>query len=181
MTYEKTIILPHGKTCHLRHTLAEDAAAMLALLKAVDGQTDNMLCYPDEVKYTIEEEEAFLQGRTDSPRAAEIAAFVEGQLVATAGFEGVGSFCKVAHRAEFGICVHRDYWRQGIGRALTQACIDCARQAGYRRLELDVVAENTGAQALYKACGFVEYGRNPCGFVTRDGRVQALVLMGMEL
>ncbi|MBQ1840819.1 MAG: GNAT family N-acetyltransferase, partial [Atopobiaceae bacterium] len=85
------------------------------------------------------------------------------------------------HRAEFGISVIRECWGLGIGRALTQACVACARRAGYAQLELDVVAENARAIALYRSEGFVEYGRNPKGFRTRDGRWQELVLMRLEL
>ena len=40
------------------------------------------------------------------------------------------------------------------------ACIECARNAGYVQLELNVVAENTRAIAMYERAGFVEYGRN---------------------
>ena len=68
-----------------------------------------------------------------------------------------------------------------IGAALTGACIDCAKEAGFRQLELEVVGDNENAVRLYKKYGFVEYGRNPRGFLTRDGRWQELVLMRLEL
>lgn len=88
---------------------------------------------------------------------------------------------KVKHRADFGISVDRAHWRKGIGRALTDTCIQCAKQAGYAQVELNVVSTNTGAIALYRSAGFAEYGRNPRGFRTRDGRWQELVLMRLEL
>ena len=68
-----------------------------------------------------------------------------------------------------------------IGAALTGACIDCAKEAGFRQLELEVVGDNENAVRLYKKYGFMEYGRNPRGFLTRDGRWQELVLMRLEL
>ena len=73
------------------------------------------------------------------------------------------------------------FQNQGIGAALTGACIDCAKEAGFRQLELEVVGENETAVRLYKKYGFMEYGRNPRGFLTRDGRWQELVLMRLEL
>ena len=93
----------------------------------------------------------------------------------------MGDKDKVRHRAEFGINVDQAHWRRGIGRALTEACIQCARQAGYSQLELDVVSANGGAVALYRSLGFEEYGRNPKGFRTRGGQWQELVLMRLEL
>ena len=73
------------------------------------------------------------------------------------------------------------HWGLGIGRALTEACIECAKKAGYAQLELEVVAENKSALALYKSVGFVEYGRNPKGFRSRLTGWQELVLMRLEL
>ena len=85
------------------------------------------------------------------------------------------------HRATFGIGIDQAYWGLGIGRALTEACIECARRAGYAQLELEAVAENRNALALYKSAGFVEYGRNPKGFRSRFSGWQELVLMRLEL
>ena len=76
---------------------------------------------------------------------------------------------------------HKEFWGLGIGQALTAACIDCARKAGYAQLELDVVADNASALALYKKFGFVEYGRNPKGFRSRNTGYQELVLMRLVL
>ena len=85
------------------------------------------------------------------------------------------------HRAEFGIALSKEYWGLGLGRALTEACIACAKEAGYTQLELDVVAENESALALYRKVGFVEYGRNPRGFLSRISGYQELVYMRLEL
>ena len=74
-----------------------------------------------------------------------------------------------------------DYWSLGIGRALTEACIECAGAAGYVQLELEAVAENKSALALYRSVGFQEYGRNPKGFRSRLTGWQELVLMRLEL
>ena len=64
---------------------------------------------------------------------------------------------------------------------MTEACIKCAREAGYVQLELSVVAENTRAISLYKKAGFVEYGRNPKGFNSRNSGFQEVVYMLLEL
>lgn len=64
---------------------------------------------------------------------------------------------------------------------MTEACIECAENAGYVQLELEAVAENKTALALYRSLGFVEYGRNPKGFRSRVSGWQELVLMRLEL
>ena len=88
---------------------------------------------------------------------------------------------KLKHRAGFGIGIDREYWGLGIGRALTEACIECAEKAGYAQLELDVTSENERAVELYKKAGFVEFGRNPKGFRSRESGWQELILMRREL
>lgn len=61
------------------------------------------------------------------------------------------------------------------------ACIECAKEAGYSQLELEVVSENSNAIALYKSMGFMEFGRNPRGFRSRYQGWQELILMRLEL
>ena len=106
---------------------------------------------------------------------------MDGTIIGSAGIDCVARKEKIRHRAEFGISVDRAYWGLGVGRALTKACIECARAAGYVQLELEAVAENKAALALYKSVGFVEYGRNPKGFRSRTTGWQELVLMRLEL
>ena len=81
---------------------------------------------------------------------------------------------------KYHIAIEKAYWGHGVGRALTLACIECAKQAGYLQIELEVVAENASAVRLYESVGFQEYGRNPRGFRARSGW-QTLVLMRLEL
>lgn len=101
--------------------------------------------------------------------------------MATAGVDAVGTRDKLRHRAEFGVSVLRAYWGLGLGRALTEACIQCAKEAGYEQLELTVVAENERAIALYRKAGFVEFGRNPRGFRSRTSGYQEIVHMLLAL
>lgn len=181
MNYEKTVKLKDGQECLLKSASAADGEAVYDLFNLTHGQTEYLLSYPDENSVTVSQEQDFLAEKAANPRAVEICAWVDGCLTGTAGIEPVGDKDKVKHRAEFGINVDQAHWRRGIGRALTAACIQCARQAGYAQLELDVVSANEGAVALYRSLGFEEYGRNPKGFRTRSGQWQELVLMRLEL
>lgn len=144
-------------------------------------ETDFLLTYPEESTYTVEEEAEFLKQKAESADEIEILAELNGEVVGTAGIECVARKEKTRHRAEFGISVDKAYWALGIGRALTEACIECAKSAGYVQVELKAVAENKNALALYKSVGFVEYGRNPKGFRSRLSGWQELVLMRLEL
>ena len=52
---------------------------------------------------------------------------------------------------------------------------------GYVQLELEAVAENEHALALYRSVGFAEYGRNPRGINLRTRGYCELVLMRLKL
>lgn len=181
MQFRKTVTLRDGTPCLLRTLCADDAKEMLSVFVAVHGETEYMLTYADEVTFTEKEEADYLQKLAAAENAVEIGAFVDGTLVGSAGIEPIGEKIKNSHRADFGIGILLGHSGKGIGRALTEACIACAREAGYAQLELEAVAENEAALALYRKAGFTEYGRNPKGFRTRDGRDQTLVLMRLDL
>lgn len=181
MRYEKEILLKDGKTCMLRNGTGSDAAEIYKHFNLTHGETEFLLSYPDENSFDIPQEERFLTEKEQGEREIELCAVLEGRIVGTAGIEAVGTKNKVKHRASFGISVEKASWGLGVGRALTQACMECARAAGYSQLELEVVGTNERAISLYKSIGFVEYGRNPRGFRTRGGEWQPLVLMRLEL
>ena len=181
MQYDRTVKLKNGQFCRLRNATANDAEAVLANFRLTHAQTDYLLSYPDEDDKTVESEAKFLQGQTDSENGIEIAAEIDGKIVGLAGFSAIGGLEKIRHRAEFGVSVDSAYWGLGIGRALTRACIELAKRAGYRQLELDAVAANERAISLYSSEGFVEYGRNPRGFCSRVTGWQEIVLMRLEL
>ena len=181
MQYQKTITLHDGTPCVLRGAEANDAEQVLHSFTLTHEQTDFLLTYPEENSLTVEDERNYLAESAASSNSIEICAAIDGEVVGTAGISAVGNKIKLRHRAEFGISIDRAYWGRGIGRALTEACIECAKAAGYTQLELDAVAENTAARMLYDRVGFTEYGRNPRGFRTRSGAWQELILMRLEL
>lgn len=181
MEYSKQIVLKDGRTAILRHGVEADGGAVFENFNLTHGETDYLLSYPDENSFTAEQEGKFLKRKAESANEVEIIALVDGRVAGTAGVDAIGGKYKLRHRAEFGISVLKEYWGLGIGRALMDACIECARQAGYAQLELTVVAENARAVEMYRRAGFVEFGRNPRGFNSRISGYQELVSMRLEL
>ena len=181
MEYNKAIKLKDGRTCILRNGTVQDARAVLDNFILTHAQTDFLTSYPNEVSFTLEQEEEYLRKKSESADEVEILAEVDGRVAGTAGVDRIGAYEKVKHRAGFGISIDREFWGLGIGRALTEACIACAGVMGYAQLELEVVAENKRAVSLYRSEGFVEYGRNPKGFRSRSSGWQELLLMRREL
>ena len=181
MRYSKTVVLKDGRTCIVRNGTEQDAQGVWDNFVRTHGETEFLTTYPEEVSFTLEQEETYLKKKEESDRDAALLAEIDGKIVGTAGIDSKGAAEKTRHRASFGISIAKAWWGLGIGRALTEACIECARKAGYLQLELEVVADNYRAMGLYKSVGFVEYGRNPKGFRSRNSGWQENVLMRLEL
>lgn len=60
--------------------------------------------------------------------------------------------------AEFSVYVHDDYHGRGIGRALMEAIIPAAREAGLWKLVSRIFPENVASRALCAKVGFREVG-----------------------
>jgi GNAT superfamily N-acetyltransferase len=72
--------------------------------------------------------------------------------------------------------VHPDFARRGIGTRLLEECVESARSAGFRRLEL---AATLPGVPLYAARGFREVER--IDVAMRDGRRLPIVRMEREI
>ena len=108
----------------------------------------------------IEQELADFPDAYEPPSGRVLLALVDGEPVG----------CVAIKRLEGEICeLKRLYVRPagrgaGLGRRLTEAAIDCARELGYRSMRLDTLPSMEAARALYRALGFAEiepYRFNP--------------------
>ncbi|MGE7957395.1 N-acetyltransferase family protein [Pseudomonas sp. NPDC089530] len=102
------------------------------------------------------------KSRLSSPLDLLLGAFKEGELV------GIGGLAfevreKARHKATlFGLYVSQSYRHSGLGYRLIQALLQEARQRpGLRLMQLTVTAGNDAALALYRRCGFVQFGLEP--------------------
>jgi GNAT superfamily N-acetyltransferase len=57
------------------------------------------------------------------------------------------------------VSVAPERWRTGVGRAITQAAIDWAKERGFPAVALNTTVQQRGAQDLYRSMGFVEEGQ----------------------
>jgi ribosomal protein S18 acetylase RimI-like enzyme len=65
------------------------------------------------------------------------------------------------HRCLLGMGVHRAARRCGLGTALVETAANWAHGQGLEWVDLEVLAGNQPARALYRRCGFVQTGEIP--------------------
>ena len=74
------------------------------------------------------------------------------------------------------VMVHPDARGKGVGRAVTAALVDDAREAGVEVLTLDCRGNNHGALRMYAGLGFVVSGRRPDYIAVGEHRFDQVLL-----
>ena len=133
---ERTVTLKNGKACLLRRGEETDAEVLVEYLKAVCGETRNLLREPEEVRTSVEEEAEFIRKTRENGRALMLLAFVDGHLAGNASFAAVADRLRVRHRCRMGISVYQKFWGMGVGTALMGEILRCAGIAGFEQMEL---------------------------------------------
>ena len=173
----RSITLKDGRACVLRPTAPKDSEAMIAYMKQTAAETPYLLRYPDEVQFTLEDEREILGRILEDPGSVMMVAEVDGRVAGNASVSGIGTKRKILHRCSLAIALYQAYWGLGIGTAMIGYLTELARQIGFAQIDLEVVAENTQAIALYRKCGFVETGRRVRALRFDDGSFHDELLM----
>ena len=177
----KSITLKDGRNCQLRPTTSEYAAEMIEYMKKTTGETPFLLRYPDEINYTLEHEKEILDRLYADPNGAMMLASVDGEIAGNCQFRGDVNKRKLKHRCSMAIALCEEYWGLGIGTAMIEYLKELAKQRGFEQMDLEVVADNVRAQALYKKCGFIESGRRHHALKFDDGSYHDDIIMYAEL
>ena len=158
-----------------------DARKMIDYLKTIASETEYGLSYPEELNFSIKEEEDFIAHYSKDKGSIMISAFNGDRLVGNASLSCVITKKKTLHRATFGIAILRSDWGQGLGKKILTELIRFAKQAGYEFLELEVTANNTSAVNLYEEMGFIVYGKRPHSLKLKNGDYYDELLMTLKL
>ena len=109
--------------------------------------------------WTVDQEARYLESL--SPREVfHVAVDVARGIV---GFQSLDLWSplltSMAHVGQMGTFLLREWRGQGVGRQLWSATESFAREAGYRKLAIQVRGSNVVAQAFYRHLGFRKCGR----------------------
>ena len=173
----RTITLKDGSTAVMQSPTPAHAEQLIAYMKAMSSETECVGRYPEEIVETVEYEAELLSSTLVSPNSVQISVFTDGIIAANSTVTPYSGRIKFRHRAVFGIAVLEKYWGLGMGRLLTDACIQCAKDMGYSQIELTALEDNTKGISLYKSVGFERWGRLEGGSHLKDGSIKTEVYM----
>lgn len=177
---ERELRLPDGRLVTIRRARPDDAAAALAYLSRVGGETDNLTFGPEGPGLTEAEEREYLERVAAADNSLAIFATVDEQFVGSLTFDG-GRRRRLRHVGEFGISVTRAYAGLGIGQAMIEYMLDWAQASGVvRKINLKVRVDNEGAIRLYRRMGWVEEGRTTRDTLI-DGKFNDCLFMGLPI
>ena len=177
---EKQIRLKDGRTALLRSPKTEDAKQMLEYLALTAGETPYLIRYPEECTETLEQEASFLRKMADSPIDIMIICEVDGKIAGNCRLARHGRI-KTRHRAGVAIALTKEFWGLGIGTAMFEEMILCARNWGVTQLELEVIDGNRRAMGLYRKMGFQIAATKPDAIRLKDGTMLSEHIMIKKL
>jgi len=158
-----------GRTIVLRNAEISDSADLIRYLKTTTAETPYLIREPDEVTLTIEQEEAFINRCIDAKRELMLIATLDGEHIGNCSLMSAGPYRRYSHRCDIAIALYQKFCGAGIGEIMLRTVLDVAKNIGYEQAELEVIADNTAAIALYEKLDFKEYGRFPHNMKYSDG------------
>ncbi len=141
----------------IREATVDDAEKMISYLNIVGGESDNLMHGAEGFKVPVEGVKRRIQASHEADNSVILIALAEGEIIARAELSGYPS-PRLHHNATLSIAVRKDYWNKKIGTRLMTEIIECARKMNLRNIELEVIADNKAAIALYHKMGFTDIG-----------------------
>lgn len=158
-----------------------DAADLVQYLYDTAADTPFVLRTPEEIRYTVEGEEHFLQNVVDSPDDCMILCEVDGHIAGNCHLS-FNRRIKTRHSCSVAIALRKAYWGNGIGTAMFEAMEALARQReGLLQMTLEFIEGNARARGLYEKMGFRIVGMHPDFIRQEDGTMCALYIMQKKL
>ena len=158
-----------GRTVVLRNARPEDSANLIKYLKATSAETPYLIREPEEITITEEKEKQFIWDKMDAERELMLLAFIDGKHIGNCSLMSIAPYKRYSHRCDVAIALYKDYCGFGIGQAMLKTVLDVAKSVGYEQAELEVMAENKDAIAMYEKMGFEKFGTFPDNMKYSDG------------
>lgn len=133
-----------------------DAAGIVEVLEVIAAERIHSAI---ERVWSVEEETRYIESLS-TREVLHVAVDIERGIV---GFQSLDLWSSVltsmAHVGQVGTFLLPEWRGRGLGRRMWIATEAFARQAGYRKLAIQVRASNLAAQSFYRRLGFNECGR----------------------
>lgn len=157
-----------------------DGKAVNEYLRSLYASEKHLITRIEEVTFGPTAQRKWIRDKMDHPLTTVLLVkdLSKGDKLVGMLDSWVDARARVCHVASFGMSVHAEYRRKGIGRALLEAFAQwVADHRVLEKIELHVHSDNLGAHKLYEDMGFVKEGLRKEAVRYEDGRVVDDILM----
>lgn len=165
--------LKDGRPLIIREARVEDAEAILNVVKEVASEENLILL--DKEEYDVSPERRHILSAKSSGKTLILVAEVDGKIVGVGELK-IGRFKKNSHTAELGLAIIKEFRGLGVGKALMEEMLNCAKTRGVEKIWLSVFSTNNAAITLYKKFGFVIEGVRKKQFKIGSNYVDELLM-----
>lgn len=161
----------------IRSATVEDAENLSAVRLQIDGETEHLDREKGEAYIDESGFKQIIKDDTESSRNLFLVACADHRIVGISRCEG-NKLKRFSHKAEFGVCVLKEYWGYGIGKNLLIESIHWADSNEIKKMTLNVLETNKKAIKIYEAYGFEVEGILKKDKLLSDGNYYNTILMG---
>lgn len=168
MRIEQTVYNLNGHELILRNAEEREAEMLLEYLRTTCAETRFLVKEPEEITLTLEEEKEFINAQNASDCNLMLIGLLDGEYVGNCSLMGM-TLSRYRYRADMAIALFQKYTGLGIGKIMIEKLFSIAQEHGIEQVELEVMANNDRAIALYKKMGFAICGTFPNNMKYKDG------------
>ena len=138
----------------IRRATADDAEAAASVMNAVIAERQFTLF---DRPFSVDEERRFIESLGE--RQGLFLAEVNGEVVGVQSVDLLVSFApSMRHVGTIGTWLRPGARGRGLGRRMTRHALAFAREHGYEKFVIQVLASNTRARRFYRSMGFRDIG-----------------------
>ncbi|MGL4336204.1 MAG: GNAT family N-acetyltransferase, partial [Turicibacter sp.] len=164
----------------LRFQKIQDAENIVAYLRVIGGESDNLLFGKGEFRLSIDEVRKIIEDTNQDDHKMKILGTINDEIVSMAQLS-CPSHQRIEHNGEFSISVRKAYWNKGVGSAMMSELIAVARaNPMIKTVSLGVRSGNDRAMKLYEKFGFEKVGVHK-NYFNVEGQFYDEILMDLSL
>ncbi|MRH44459.1 GNAT family N-acetyltransferase [Aquibacillus halophilus] len=167
----------NGLSYIVRSAVEKDAINLSKVRLQVDGETENLDREKGEAYIDESGFKQLIKEDSEIHNNLFLVAEANEKIVGFSRCEG-NKLKRMSHKIEFGICVLKEYWGNGIGKNLLKESINFADSNGIKKITLKVLETNIQAIKLYEENGFEVEGILKRDKILSDGNFYNTILMG---
>lgn len=174
----KNATLKNGELLTIREANIDDAEAIIAFVKAIGDESDNLTFSGAEFITTLEEEKAILKDHAEKENQIFVIALIDGKIVGQMNARA-SQKSRLRHACEIGISTRKHHWGKGVATEVLTYLIEWATANPIiKKINLKANVDNTKAIALYERMGFEHEGVHTRDFYLH-GEFKDSVSMGL--